>query len=59
MNLNIISDLRAICKYYRLISVIDNGVSIIDIRNNKQINLYKYEFSDIGLLAQILEPYSK
>ena len=59
MNLNIINDLRGICKNYKLVAIIDGGISIINIHNNKQIDLYKHDFNDIDILAKILEPYSK
>jgi hypothetical protein len=59
MDLNIIKDLRGIYKDYKLIAVVDGGVSIINTNNNKQIDLYRHDFNDIDILAKLLEPYSK
>lgn len=59
MNLNIINDLRGIYKDYKLVEIVDGGISIINIHNNKQIDLYRHDFNDIDILAKLLEPYSK
>jgi hypothetical protein len=59
MNLNIINDLRGIYKDYKLVEIVDGGISIINTNNNKQIDLYRHDFNDIDILTKLLEPYSK
>lgn len=59
MNLNIINDLRCIYKDYKLVEIVDGGISIINTNNNKQIDLYRHDFNDIDILTKLLEPYSK
>lgn len=59
MNVNIINDLRGIYKDYKLVEIVDGGISIINTNNNKQIDLYRHDFNDIDILTKLLEPYSK